>query len=957
MERRRKFNETMLTRLESLLLIFIVISFLFLIYPLRGGITKTSQKAHPRTETWIQDLQANFNNPLWFSNNLNETERTLIRQAMDYAIPRQQIIDTILGGSAQSLATPVIPQNGMYFNSSLSARSFNTTKALDLMESVFGYRFNATDNPTTTFVDESKPYFALTALVPNNNPLRIQWANRTSVEWGKIGINVTNIVTSWIDLANRIFNQNMTNGESYDEGGFDVVYIGWNVSPTRPVLAGSWDYIGLNSSVADNLIDTMEKNPNKTKRVQAFHDFQEWFVEYVPKSILHQNLELWGLDKYFEGFNPFLIWNYENWTIGNQSKVTISVPQNLGDFNPILRISSYYDNYVTQSVFPGGLFAIDTPSNDSSFMNWFVRPYLANRWNVSADGLTYFINLHSGLKWHDNEPLNASDIRFTYQAILKPAIDSLYYSYADIINNNSVTVLNETAVKIELTKFEPFFKEVLLTLPIIPAHLLDPAMGGPAYTTWDTHVFNKGNTTHGPVGYGPYKIKSLDTQNELWKLEKWNGFNHTLMGTVAPSLNNISIKLISNAASALLSLYSGEIDVVDKNTLPYTNLETLNSSSTAKPLAFLQSLYQEIGYNLNSPIWGVKRRITFLDHSSISINGDTGFHAQAKAEGWPGNGTATNPYIIENYIIMGNGSDTLIEVVNSTVRFVITNCILNGGKTGILLNNVIGGRISFSVIMNNTGNGMTFLSSNGNLILNNILYKNQGHGISLSSSSSHNNITHNDFITNNPGTMPQAYDDGINNMFSHNYWDDWQTPDSNSDGIVDISYQIEKTTRVTQNSDGTPVSFPNNENPVHLLYPPKVTHPDIVKDPLDGTQTIQWHHARDSYEYRIVYAVEYSDNDGERWYHLSGDISANQLDWDTTTVKDGMQYLIKVTAYSYALEEEDTSDRTFEIDNEKDSNSTTEPGPITPDPGPLGVLAVLVVLLIIGSAIYLKYGR
>ncbi|MFX0174402.1 MAG: hypothetical protein ACFE9L_21195, partial [Candidatus Hodarchaeota archaeon] len=36
----------------------------------------------------------------------------------------------------------------------------------------------------------------------------------------------------------------------------------------------------------------------------------------------------------------------------------------------------------------------------------------------------------------------------------------------------------------------------------------------------------------------------------------------------------------------------------------------------------------------------------------------------------------------------------------------------------------------------------------------------------------------------------QAYDEGENNTFDYNYWDDWITPDTNYDGIVDRPYPI-----------------------------------------------------------------------------------------------------------------------------------------------------------------------
>ena len=141
----------------------------------------------------------------------------------------------------------------------------------------------------------------------------------------------------------------------------------------------------------------------------------------------------------------------------------------------------------------------------------------------------------------------------------------------------------------------------------------------------------------------------------------------------------------------------------------------------------------------------------------IRINGNSDFASQAAQEGWPGDGSPGNPYIIEGYEINGTGYGYGIYISNTTVNFVVRDCyvhnasgvyqdpnkgipieisIYNSGiilfniQNGILENNTminnvrqgiyVYGCADINVIYNNLpNNGITFSSSDDNVISNN----------------------------------------------------------------------------------------------------------------------------------------------------------------------------------------------------------------------------------------------
>lgn len=217
----------------------------------------------------------------------------------------------------------------------------------------------------------------------------------------------------------------------------------------------------------------------------------------------------------------------------------------------------------------------------------------------------------------------------------------------------------------------------------------------------------------------------------------------------------------------------------------------------------------------------------------IIIDGDAGFTAANGVVA--GSGTASNPYIIENWSIGAENANG-IEIRNTTAYFVVRNChVRDGGDLhdGIYLENVRNGRIdsvksesnfvginvSYSSniaiensIASNNLFGISVSDSSGNVIINCTASKNLWQGIFLDNSSGNivanskiegnwvgvnptnsenNQIYHNNFVNNEI----QVYDEGANRWddgypSGGNYWNDYVGGDEDNDGIGDTPYVI-----------------------------------------------------------------------------------------------------------------------------------------------------------------------
>ncbi|MFW9792999.1 MAG: NosD domain-containing protein [Candidatus Thorarchaeota archaeon] len=138
--------------------------------------------------------------------------------------------------------------------------------------------------------------------------------------------------------------------------------------------------------------------------------------------------------------------------------------------------------------------------------------------------------------------------------------------------------------------------------------------------------------------------------------------------------------------------------------------------------------------------------VAYAPHGRIAIDGDANFSDTALLEGWPGDGSPENPFIIDGLDInVGYAGGYCISINNTLVSFTISNCNLSsmpGGiilSAGIHLENVTNGELVNNNI--STGfDGISLLSSDSNTVSDNTCYNNW---IDIILVSSHFNIVEN----------------------------------------------------------------------------------------------------------------------------------------------------------------------------------------------------------------------
>jgi parallel beta-helix repeat protein len=269
-----------------------------------------------------------------------------------------------------------------------------------------------------------------------------------------------------------------------------------------------------------------------------------------------------------------------------------------------------------------------------------------------------------------------------------------------------------------------------------------------------------------------------------------------------------------------------------------------------------------------------------LSSNNITNNGNQGMILR---DSWNNN-------LTENFV--ANNTEKGIILESSGYNLICKNTVSNNELGGISLEFSDNNLLYNNIIANNSIFGISLRFSLMNIGLCNTVANHSEYGISIFNSEN-TKILYNNFQRNNIRGESQAIDENENVLFVMNYWDSWTSPDVNQDGIVDHFYPIEgnentfdKYPSVTPVQDGIDFS---HILPFHLLSP-------RGGGILFGSIMIRWTPGVDVSNHSVTYSISYSADNGSSWVTLASNLTSQFFMWDSTTVADSYQYLIRVNA-------------------------------------------------------------
>ncbi len=159
-------------------------------------------------------------------------------------------------------------------------------------------------------------------------------------------------------------------------------------------------------------------------------------------------------------------------------------------------------------------------------------PGVADRWTVSADGLTYRFHIREDARWSDGSPLTAEDILYSARRILSPKLGSYqvedtlaFVRNASAYQEGTVTDFGEVGIRspepgiveMELTQPAPFFLSALMQFyPVQRANIEAYGRIDERGTGWARAGTLVGNGPFGLSEWTPNKHVIVTKNAEYW---------------------------------------------------------------------------------------------------------------------------------------------------------------------------------------------------------------------------------------------------------------------------------------------------------------------------------------------------------------------------------------------------------------------------------------------------------
>lgn len=209
---------------------------------------------------------------------------------------------------------------------------------------------------------------------------------------------------------------------------------------------------------------------------------------------------------------------------------------------------------------------------------------LAESWSVSEDKLTWTFNLKQGVKFHNGKELTSADVKATFDRALNAEAGGL---------RTTEIIKMFTAVEAP----DPYTVTITTDGPYGPMESLmcNMSLGIMDADYIEQYGLDLGTSVEGENGTGPFKVVSWERDQEI-VVERFDDY----FGTPA-KLQTVVYTVIPEAASRVIALETGEVDVIDKPTnedLERLEADTENFTVLRKP-TISQRLFR---FGCNDPI-------------------------------------------------------------------------------------------------------------------------------------------------------------------------------------------------------------------------------------------------------------------------------------------------------------------------------------------------------------------
>ena len=243
---------------------------------------------------------------------------------------------------------------------------------------------------------------------------------------------------------------------------------------------------------------------------------------------------------------------------------------------------------------------------------------------------------------------------------------------------------------------------------------------------------------------GSASTASFTTADFFWTVDGNYPTINVVNGAAAKDMGLVPFSSV-DASSLLSSLARQNLTLADNTnynsyssgTAPNGDPGTSGSFEIVNNTVFVWKTAENNILRMKVTLYGNFLSVTYDSIYYFSIDGNDDFLATAAANNWPGEGTASDPIMIENYQL----SSALFggfSIANTNLHFVMNNNTLDGqgsDKLGVVLDNVVSGSFTNNTVSGYAQAFSAFNSSNLSYY-NNVVVGNAQEGFFIESSAS-----------------------------------------------------------------------------------------------------------------------------------------------------------------------------------------------------------------------------
>jgi peptide/nickel transport system substrate-binding protein len=188
---------------------------------------------------------------------------------------------------------------------------------------------------------------------------------------------------------------------------------------------------------------------------------------------------------------------------------------------------------------------------DRSYDGYQTFPDLAETWEVSDDGLTYTFHLRAGVKFHDDTPLTAADVVYSFQRALAINLGDVPFVIGKL-SPDSVVALDDLTVQMTLSEAWSAFPTIIagpFSFSILPRAWVEA--NATAADPWAEEYLKDHANGTGPfefVEWVPQQYVRMVRYDEYWK---------------GPAkIEEVLYQLSPDDTTSRLALEKGDVDVV-----------------------------------------------------------------------------------------------------------------------------------------------------------------------------------------------------------------------------------------------------------------------------------------------------------------------------------------------------------------------------------------------------------